>query len=855
MAEFNAYLLEDGFDAAQLPEGKWVTISGTPAFDDAYTAIRNGAVQEVGVKYDDEGTTMLVFSTESNRRQNKRRNRGLRYNSGLLSGELQQVKVRDEDLIKEVRAYSAWKMAWWREAIQNSVDAGARTITLTAQEIEGDSEGNRLVSCQDDGSGMSPDILENKFLARFGTTKDRHGTTGGFGEAKKLLLFAWKHWRIITQDVIVEGKGEVFRGRTSEAYLHGTRIESIQPAAEHTTLAHALAFAQRCHLPNTRITYVDENGVMQTLAPHSKADISGLSPIKQTDEARIYFIKNKRGETYRSNFVWVRVYNAGLGTSLFMFDKPLADETEGQVIVEIVAKSTAVLTANRDGFQYFTATREMVESFIQELAKDSRSALKPRNPGFTKTYNMGQRERVTLPDLDLPRGDFKQGEGAGQARLTEEGVEEVMTQFTELMGSESGEEAPLTSMQQTAALARGYLESLNFTSDLELKRSIQQLKWKPDFIVINELEGFDDQSVLRTPLKKFYPEEMTPTIARLARVWMELCRWALMQLRCDQEWGIGFLFGPETGAMFSRRAGLNWLLLNPFKMDWKAKQLMEEVSEGRAPKSRLDELEILSVTDRQDFKWLYALAVHEVTHFAGGLDYHDEAFSSALTDNIAKCADGMSFYNKILDATASRRAPRIPKPTKAQIQNSFVRGRVTRKLMDEGPIVFSDMLIFEPHTLMEFYRTVTLDRPIVFENCIFDATTEKHFRAQLDLYKIDFTRTTFKQCVFINTVFNKCKISLDNDFSAKFYSVRDEFYSPPPYYFEECNFHPWWDESQSDINELDLEGFRDAMQQAPLPKGAKNRYSPSGVWTQPVVDAVSASVMASDMWRYVQGNT
>ena len=92
--------------------------------------------------------------------------------------------------------------------------------------------------------------------------------------------------------------------------------------------------------------------------------------------------------------------------------------------------------------------------------------------------------------------------------------------------------------------------------------------------------------------------------------------------------------------------------------------MIEDVSEGRSPKSKLEDLEILRVTDRNDFKWLYAAAIHEATHFADGLDYHDEAFSSALTMNIAKCADGMLFYSKILQATASRRAPRTPKAEK-----------------------------------------------------------------------------------------------------------------------------------------------------------------------------------------------
>ena len=148
MSTFNAYLLEDNFDPKQLPAGRYATISGTPAFDDAYAAVLHGQVEELGVNYDDEGTAMLVFSTERSRQNG----RGVRRNSDdLLTGQLQQVKVKDEDLIKEVRAYGKWKMAWWREAIQNSVDAGATDVRLVAREIADDPDGKWLVSCQDNG--------------------------------------------------------------------------------------------------------------------------------------------------------------------------------------------------------------------------------------------------------------------------------------------------------------------------------------------------------------------------------------------------------------------------------------------------------------------------------------------------------------------------------------------------------------------------------------------------------------------------------------------------------------------------------------------------------------------------------
>ena len=842
MSTFNAYLLEDNFDPKQLPAGRYATISGTPAFDDAYAAVLHGQVEELGVNYDDEGTAMLVFSTERSRQNG----RGVRRNSDdLLTGQLQQVKVKDEDLIKEVRAYGKWKMAWWREAIQNSVDAGATDVRLVAREIADDPDGKWLVSCQDNGSGMTPEVIIDKFLARFGTTKTGSGATGGFGEAKKLLLFAWTKWRIFSQIAKIEGTGELFKGFRSDSYLNGTRIECEQPAAEHTTLAHAIEFVQRCNLPRTRVTYIDDEGRSQRIQQSQKSNTSGLKPIRESQSIRIYFVKNKRGENYKSDSAWVRVYSPALGTSLFMFDKPLSEPTDGQVIVEIVGSSVGIFTANRDNF-LFGDDLNFVEAYIQELSKDSRSALKPRSPGFTKTYSKGRRERVSLPDIDLPYGgDFKDAsESAGQQKLNSQGISELMNQVAQAtaqaealvdaysgsFGSESYK--TLSGLSQTAELAPAILEDLRFASDIDLKRSIQQLRWEPDFIVINEIEGFDDQSVLKSPLKKFYPEEMTPTVARLARVWMEMCRWVLMQLRCDEEWGIGFVFSPDTGAYYSKRGRMNWLLLNPFDLtSSRARSLIEDVSEGREPKSKLEDLEILRVTDREDFKWIYAAAIHEATHFADNIDFHGEAFSSALTANIAKCADGMLFYKKILDATASRRAPRgaakpkttkATKPAKPDDLLSFVRlaaEQIGDNILNEYDLDAPDSaaldraLYFDEsvkaalaygakairnssswdHAVGSSFRpTVIQDRIIqdldpsifadlaasnnagssgvalIFENCVFVGLGE----SPLVFYELDLRRVEFVNCHFVGVEFNACAFEVTRRFSADSFSAR-----------------------------------------------------------------------------------
>ncbi|HET6496418.1 MAG TPA: hypothetical protein VFH61_13755, partial [Thermoleophilia bacterium] len=45
---------------------------------------------------------------------------------------------------------------------------------------------------------------------------------------------------------------------------------------------------------------------------------------------------------------------------------------------------------------------------------------------------------------------------------------------------------------------------------------------------------------------------------------------------------------------------------------------------------------ILNPSNNDDLQWLYAAAVHECTHMADGITYHDESFAAAMTRNVAR---------------------------------------------------------------------------------------------------------------------------------------------------------------------------------------------------------------------------
>lgn len=110
------------------------------------------------------------------------------------------------DFFKKSRNdYADWLFAFFREIIQNSIDAGATTITFIIDDLE---NGGCRIQAIDNGKGMSVEVLEHKFFALRQTTKgDSEGSTGAFGVAKEVIAFAHDNYRVETNGFVAKGVG------------------------------------------------------------------------------------------------------------------------------------------------------------------------------------------------------------------------------------------------------------------------------------------------------------------------------------------------------------------------------------------------------------------------------------------------------------------------------------------------------------------------------------------------------------------------------------------------------------------------------------------------------------------------
>jgi len=87
---------------------------------------------------------------------------------------------RDAGLVDDIIAQFADKLAFYRELVQNAIDAGSPSIHV---ELHFDPKAQRaVVSVSDHGEGMTRDVIENRLLVLFRSTKEKDDTKiGKFG--------------------------------------------------------------------------------------------------------------------------------------------------------------------------------------------------------------------------------------------------------------------------------------------------------------------------------------------------------------------------------------------------------------------------------------------------------------------------------------------------------------------------------------------------------------------------------------------------------------------------------------------------------------------------------------------------
>lgn len=566
-----------------------------PRYGAMLADVVEGRARILGERYDADGRKRVAFE------------RG-----GLARNAQGAIRIGREFFTGAIRDYEEWREKWWREAIQNAVDAGAKSVFCSTTPETVDGVHGVVVSCEDDGRGMDEDTIINRFLVLGGTTKIVAGTTGGFGKAKELLLLPWIRWRIESRDTIVEGSGIEYEVTRASTGRNGTKLTVIMPPDQCTFASSAISYIENCFLPGVKFRVLDESGREHAI----KAALKTGELLREFgDAAALYYDKKHKESTYQ---LLVRA------NGLYMFGSYIG-ETPGRLVVELLRPSIELLTANRDGFRD-RGLRQEIDGYVRELAKDVKSALRTKKGLIRKKYVSGKRFKAAQREIEAAMfehaADFSAADKVG-AKLSKRAVDDMVDVLRDLGGTGNIEvgsfaetdvpSGPLRLFADPDA-ARAMLEATPMLGPTHVENAVKQVAWEPDFFLVNEIEDY------KVP-KKFFPEEMPVRIRQLLQFWAELCRFVMLQLGSGIEYGVGFLFSEDARGQHIYEDDVHWLMLNP----------MKESDPRKADMFRL--------TSKDDVNWMYAIATHECTHIADGISYHDESFAAALTRNMARTAN------------------------------------------------------------------------------------------------------------------------------------------------------------------------------------------------------------------------
>jgi len=524
--------------------------------------------------------------------------------------------------------YGNWRMAFWRELFQNSVDAGSTEIHISYSWVKtkdkehswGNDEGRAEISFADNGHGMTQDVLENVYYVLGKTTKNDGSTVGGFARARILTNFAMDEYQIHTLDNLVKGSGSHY-DITKTDFYQGC-IQTIWNSEDDSgslpvTLMEYLARCDMRHPTTGESVRIFFNGD----EIHTRC-IAGRAYREMLDE--MDFLRERfSGEVWATlyegtkhdtgNMVHIRAH----GNEMFS----ISTTTERSYILELEpSRSREVLSASRDNLK--NAFQSILNKFIQKMVSDEEEARNPpktieerfyEGTGWTKTAKAGGDDIHVMTRQEAEAKGFSLntliGELQGDWRLIYS--KEFHERGGQYESTEEGYKVPVKHLvPATPMLIQGTNPKL-----WQLADQYDPNNW---FINING-------NMVHTGkwINNF----------NLLAMWKEACRLA-MQVIVDHEiadksvlWCAGFVISddPDTVALNLRDWGYHEVN-GEQTYDEAYRLMLNPLDEDLLPKYKLGKAEHL--------RKILAAAAHEVCHCF----HHDHtaSFAALLTEFLEK---------------------------------------------------------------------------------------------------------------------------------------------------------------------------------------------------------------------------
>ncbi len=532
----------------------------------------------------------------------------------------------DESFFENERfnAYARWMRAFWRENVQNSVDARARRIDISLETV-GDVDDKLVrVVFADDGVGMTRDVLENVYFALGRSTKDGSDASnvGGFGRARILTCFGMQSYAIRTLDNVVEGRGGDYTIETVAERHPGCRLDIVVNRVFLPELRDELEdYLRLCQPSGCQI-------VVQGEPWKAWCNKGGhVRDLVQDDQtfARVYV--NKSGA--HTGQVIVRIH----GSAMFTKETKAA----AQVVVELEPSlSRKVLTSNRDGMMW--RYERVLDTFLEELAVNTTSAIKPRFASKDDRFE-GLGFMLASPSVTVgSHARSAQALQVGPAGFVAERVVHLDGQSQAGVRDQGGESAGsgvVAGMPWTGDARAAGAAPLDLSLQLRTGASAGEAPPQDEAprpiaedIPSVQLVIDSENPLIHRAAWRYHPKNWiyAPTrgggfvrqgadIYKLMRIWRIALEEALhgyFVLRPQAsafQWGLGWVLSDDTEGLFKSVEQARVFLLNPVD------------DKGRVR---------FRLSSRASIKRIMAVAKHEVAHLER--NWHDETYASFLTD-------------------------------------------------------------------------------------------------------------------------------------------------------------------------------------------------------------------------------
>lgn len=501
-----------------------------------------------------------------------------------------QVSIDRNYFKKALNDYADYRFSLIREICQNSIDAKSTEISFS---VESQNDSIKLVATNN-GTPMDYDTIVNKLMSVGGTTKTgsgEDGNVGGFGVASVIIYMAHRSYTIRSGDWIVNGEGGAFEVIKAEEHYPGTQSEIILDSDATS----ADSDARQLHRQINKFASLAQwNGTFHV----SYAGETNNLPCtlhkgyfrREFSFGRLY--TNRQ----HNNLLVFRINGVPMFTKIIQFD--------GCAIFEATHSSQQLMTSNRDGLKYLYQSE--IEDVIRRFSGNLSSVLN-REP----TYEIFGNTLVGVDKEDVPAPEIAVSNTESPQPVEETDEDAELDNYFEKQDATYAAYTsfPDADLQYNASAKTHDDDHRPVCDDYS---PATNKKFTQQYMILNE-------SGMTTP-ESTKPETMSKYCQRLLQIWIRLIHTTYRVNEVTGHFAVGFCLG-DAVAKYVRRDGIDYYLINPFEI------VRQSESSSRSFKRKYH-----LVKHRED---LIMSAIHEFIHGAYRHNYHDEQFSSILTDKAA----------------------------------------------------------------------------------------------------------------------------------------------------------------------------------------------------------------------------